>query len=83
VIVAVALMLGLAALGFTYRVVRGPTLADRIVALDGLLTVAVLGIVLYAVDTGSFFALDAVVVVALVGFVGTSVVARFIERRGV
>ena len=82
-IVTVALMLGLAALGFTYRVVRGPTLADRIVALDGLLTVAVLGIVLYAVDTGSFFALDAVVVVALVGFVGTSVVARFIERRGV
>jgi multisubunit Na+/H+ antiporter MnhF subunit len=42
----------------------------------------VLGIATYAVHSGSAFALDAMVVVAFVGFVGTSVVARYIERRG-
>jgi multicomponent Na+:H+ antiporter subunit F len=77
-----AALLSLAALGFVLRALRGPTLADRIVALDGLLTVAVLGIAVYAVRTKSVFALDAMVVVAFVGFVGTSVVARYIERRG-
>jgi multisubunit Na+/H+ antiporter MnhF subunit len=77
-----AVLLSLAALGFVVRALRGPTLADRIVALDGLLTVAVLGIAVYAVRVGSAFALDAMVVVAFVGFVGTSVVARYIERRG-
>ena len=81
-ITVVTVLLSLAALGFVVRVLRGPTLADRIVALDGVLTVAVLGIAAYAVDTGSPFALDAMVVVAFVGFVGTSVVARYIERRG-
>jgi len=79
---AAGVLLSLAAIGFVIRVLRGPTLADRIVALDGLLTVAVLGIAVYAVRTGSAFALDAMVVVAFVGFVGTSVVARYIERRG-
>ena len=78
----VAVLLSLAALGFVARVLRGPTLADRIVALDGVLTVAVLAIAAYAVDSGSPFALDAMLVVAFVGFVGTSVVARYIERRG-
>jgi multicomponent Na+:H+ antiporter subunit F len=82
VITAVAAILSLAALGFVVRILRGPTLADRIVALDGLLTVTVLGIATYAVHSGSAFALDAMVVVAFVGFVGTSVVARYIERRG-
>ena len=77
-----AVLLSLAALGFVVRALRGPTLGDRIVALDGLLTVAVLGIAVYAVRAGSAFALDAMVVVAFVGFVGTSVVARYIERRG-
>ena len=78
----VAVLLSLAALGFVARVLRGPTLADRIVALDGVLTVAVLAIAAYAVDSGSPFALDAMLGVAFVGFVGTSVVARYIERRG-
>jgi multisubunit Na+/H+ antiporter MnhF subunit len=82
VITAAAVILSLAALGFVVRILRGPTLSDRVVALDGLLTVSVLGIAVYAVNSGSAFALDAMVVVAFVGFVGTSVVARYIERRG-
>lgn len=79
--VALAL-LALAALGFAARLVMGPTLADRVVALDGLLTTVVATIAAIAAREREPLFLGVLVVVALVGFVGTSVVARFIERRG-
>lgn len=64
------------------RLARGGSLGDRIVALDMLLLVSVSGIAVDAVRTGSAAFLDALVVIALLGFVGTVTVARFMERRG-
>ncbi len=64
------------------RLVRGPSLADRIVALDALLILIVSGIAIDAARTGDGTYLDVLVVAALLGFVGTVNVARFIERRG-
>ncbi len=64
------------------RLLRGPSLADRVVALDALLVVIVTGIAADAARTGHGTHLDVVVVAALLGFVGTVTVARFIERRG-
>ncbi len=64
------------------RLVRGPSLADRIVALDALLIVIVSGVAVDAARTRSGTYLDVLVVAALLGFVGTVNVARFIERRG-
>lgn len=64
------------------RLIRGPSLPDRIVALDTLLVVVVCGIAVQAAGTGSGVFLDVLVVVALLGFLGTALVARFIERRG-
>ncbi|MDQ4070608.1 MAG: monovalent cation/H+ antiporter complex subunit F [Actinomycetota bacterium] len=64
------------------RLMRGPSLADRIVALDALLIVIVSGIAVGAARTGEGTYLDVLVVAALLGFVGTVNVARFIERRG-
>lgn len=64
------------------RLLRGRSLADRIVALDSMLVVVVSGIAVGAARTGSGSYLDVLVVAALLGFVGTITVARFIERRG-
>lgn len=64
------------------RLWRGGSLADRIVALDTLLVVVVCGIAVDAVRRRSGVFLDVAVVAALLGFTGTSLVARFIERRG-
>jgi multicomponent Na+:H+ antiporter subunit F len=75
-------VLALSALLCTARLVRGSSLADRIVALDALLVVIVSGIAVHAARTGEGTYLDVLVVVALLGFVGTVTVARFIERRG-
>ncbi|HWI04697.1 MAG TPA: monovalent cation/H+ antiporter complex subunit F [Acidimicrobiales bacterium] len=76
--------LGIAVAGLLclVRLVRGPSLADRIVALDALLVVIVSGIAIDAARTGEGTYLDVLVVAALLGFVGTVNVARFIERRG-
>lgn len=64
------------------RLLRGPSLADRIVALDTTLVVLVAGIAVLSARRGSGLLLDVLVVLALLGFTGTSLVARFIERRG-
>lgn len=64
------------------RLLRGPSLADRIVALDALLVLIVSGIAIDAARTGEGTYLEVLVVAALLGFVGTVNVARFIERRG-
>lgn len=66
------------------RVVRpGASVAERIVALDLVLLIVVMGIGVFSIerDTGVF--LDVLVVVSLLGFVSTITVARFIERRGI
>lgn len=64
------------------RVVRPGSVADRVVALDTLLVLIVTGIAVRSFTTRSGVYLDLLVVVSLLGFVGTVTVARFIERRG-
>lgn len=81
-IIAALLLLVVAAGCFLYRILRGPSIPDRVVALDALLTVVVMGIIISAVGADSGITLTTVLVVALVGFVGTVALARFVERRG-
>jgi multicomponent Na+:H+ antiporter subunit F len=75
-------LLAIAAALCIVRLVRRRPLPDRIVALDTTLVVVVCGIATYSARTGSGVFLDVLVVAALLGFTGTSLVARFIERRG-
>jgi multicomponent Na+:H+ antiporter subunit F len=65
------------------RLARGPSLADRVLALDSLLIVGVVGVAIESARTRSGAYLDVLLIVALVAFIGTTAVARFIERRGV
>lgn len=74
--------LGLAAACFGYRAVRGPSLTDRTTGVSGMLTVGMAGVAVHAVDTGNGAFLPVLVVVGLVGFVGTGMTARFIEGQG-
>jgi len=80
VCLAILLLAGMVALA---RVVKPRvSLADRMVALDLILLIIVLGIAVSAIGTNNPVFLDVLVVVSLLGFVGTFTVARFIERRG-
>jgi multicomponent Na+:H+ antiporter subunit F len=82
VIAAGYVLAALAAVGFGYRLVAGPSLTDRVIGVDGLLIVGVTAIVLRAMQTGEGAFLPVALVVTLVSFIGTAVVARFIEGRG-
>ena len=72
--------LGVALLIAFIRLVKGPTLPDRIVAMD-LFNVLVVGIiVVLAASTRVQATLDAAIVIALVGFLGTVAYATYVER---
>jgi multicomponent Na+:H+ antiporter subunit F len=64
------------------RLVKGPTLPDRVIAIDliGVLMVSVLVVMGGMTAEQSF--LDVAIVVALISFVGTVAYARYIEREG-
>lgn len=79
---ATLVVLGAATALFFVRLLLGPTLVDRVVGMDGMLTCGIATIVVRAVDSGDGAFLPVAVVVTLVGFIGTSVIARFVERQG-
>ncbi|HSK29729.1 MAG TPA: cation:proton antiporter [Candidatus Limnocylindria bacterium] len=63
------------------RLAKGPSLPDRVVALD-VITVIVAGILAVdTIDTGRAVFLDAAIVLALISFLGTVAFARYLERR--
>ncbi|HWH28870.1 MAG TPA: monovalent cation/H+ antiporter complex subunit F [Mycobacteriales bacterium] len=74
--------LSVAAAACVFRLAVGPTVPDRVVALDALLYVVVMGIAVAAATTGRGDFLGVLVAAALLAFVGTTTVARFVERRG-
>ncbi len=79
--VVASVLLALAAASALIRVVRGPSVADRMVALDTLLFVGVGGLGLYIVATGDTTYLAVLVVAVLTAFISTVVVARYIEEE--
>ena len=70
------------ALLFVERMLRCPALEDRVISVDGLVSTIVIGVTIASVRPGSGVVESTVLVVALGGFVGTAILARFIERRG-
>ncbi len=67
-------------LGF-YRLVRGPSLPDRVVALDMMTVLIIVFCGLFAIATDERAFLDVAIVLALIGFLATVALARFAERR--
>jgi multicomponent Na+:H+ antiporter subunit F len=63
-----------------YRVVRGPTVPDRVVALDTIGTNVVAIAVLFALATNRGFFVDVSIVLAIIGFISTIAVARYVTE---
>lgn len=75
-------MLALAGILAVLRVGRGGSLPDKVLGADTLILVLSGGVAAGAGIAGKADFLDALVVVTLLGFVGTITVARYVERRG-
>lgn len=69
-----------AALAFV-RLVRGPTLPDRVIAIDLMGVLIVCLLVVVAASTAQQAFLDVAMVIALISFVGTVAYARYVERE--
>jgi len=82
-----AVMVALAFLSLSFmltvlRVILGPTLPDRVLALDMLVTIAIGFIAVIGIKTGYTLYLDIGIALGLVGFLATVALARFILSRG-
>lgn len=79
--IAVAAVLTLAGTFTMYRIIRGPTTLDRIVATDVLLAITVMVVAAEAAYSRDATALPILVVLSLLGFTGAVAVSRFVARE--
>jgi multicomponent Na+:H+ antiporter subunit F len=74
-------MIGVAILLAVVRLIRGPSLPDRVVALD-LISILVAGMTaVYAIASGQAVFLDVATILALISFLGTVAFARYVEKQ--
>ena len=66
-----------------YRLLRGPGLADRILALDTLYINSLALLILIGIHFGTAVFFEAALVIALMGFVGTVVLSKFVLRGNI
>ena len=64
------------------RVIKGPTLPDRVIALDVAASIVVAIILVNCIQTGSLYYLTGATVVALVAFLGTVALALYMQKGG-
>jgi len=78
---SIATGIALLAIAVTFvRLIAGPTVADRAVALDGMTIISISVIAAAALLLGRFIYIDVALVYALISFLGIIAVARFLER---
>lgn len=87
-ILDIALVIGIGAVTLTvllcgWRLLRGPTLADRVLALDTLYLGLVALVVMLGLRWQTPLLFEAALIVALLGFVGTVALARYLSRGDV
>jgi multicomponent K+:H+ antiporter subunit F len=63
-----------------WRLVRGPRAQDRVLGLDALYVAAMLLLLVFGIRTGSTTYFEAALVIALLGFVSTVALAKFLMR---
>jgi multicomponent K+:H+ antiporter subunit F len=73
-------MMAFALLLNSWRVLRGPSLPDRILALDTLYINAVVLLLMFGIHAGSDLHVEAALLIALLGFIGTAAFCKYLLR---
>ena len=81
VIIVVSVMLAVAAAGAIFRIIRGPSILDRVLAADVLLAIVGGALIVDMVVYRNFDFLALVIAISLIGFIGSVTVARFVTDR--
>ena len=80
-VVLVAVMLSVAAAGAIFRIARGPSILDRVLAADVLLTIVGAALATDMIVNRNLNYLALLVSISLIGFIGSVTVARFVTDR--
>lgn len=80
VIMLVFVMISIALLLNLWRLLRGPSVPDRILALDTMYINSIALIILYGLLMGSPLYFEAALLIAMLGFVSTVAVCKFLLR---
>lgn len=81
VVTLIQVLLGIGALGSLYRLLAGPTVPDRAIALDVLLLLLASGIAVHGAREGEELFTPLLIGVGLVAFLATATLARYAEWR--
>ncbi len=76
-------MVILAAVLNVYRLIKGPDAPDRVLALDTLYINAIALIILLGITLGTRLYLESALLIAVMGFVGTVAMAKYLKRGSV
>lgn len=82
-VVGSMLCVGVAILLAMWRLVRGPTVPDRILALDTLNVTAIAELMLLGVHLRTPVYFEAALIIAMLGFVTTVVLSKYVIRRDI
>jgi multicomponent K+:H+ antiporter subunit F len=74
------ILLGLALGCAAFRMLRGPRAQDRVVGFDTLYVTTMLLLLTFGIRTGDTLYFEAALIIALLGFVGTVALAKFLLR---
>ncbi|MFD1205441.1 MULTISPECIES: Na(+)/H(+) antiporter subunit F1 [Sporosarcina] len=66
--------------GIMYRVFKGPSVPDRLIALDGIGVMLISSIALLSILFDTPFFIDVILLIAIMSFIGTVSFSKFIER---
>ncbi|MGM1045027.1 Na(+)/H(+) antiporter subunit F1 [Paenibacillus sp. N3/727] len=82
-LIASLVILSLAMLGCLYRLIKGPSMNDRIMALDtiGIILLSMIAVLSMLFRTEAYF--DIILLIGILTFIGSTALARFIERGDV
>jgi multicomponent Na+:H+ antiporter subunit F len=64
-----------------FRLILGPTVPDRVVALDTINTLIIAGMILFGAAFESTVYIDVAIVYALLSYIATLYIAKYMERR--
>jgi multicomponent K+:H+ antiporter subunit F len=79
-IIVAQVLLGLAMACATFRILYGPRAQDRVVGFDSLYVNSMLLLLVFGIGSGSIHYFEAALIVALLGFVSTVALAKFLLR---
>ncbi|QQK75028.1 Na(+)/H(+) antiporter subunit F1 [Salicibibacter cibarius] len=80
VLLLMLFLLAIAILAGLYRAIKGPSMADRVIALDliSIMMIALIGVVSLYLETEAF--LEAILLLGILAFIGAVAFAKYIER---